>query len=99
MECRDRPAAGARPGDAPGAVMGGCATIESVMARFDPIRADLGASLPGLTRQSIFFAKSLLSKWMDARVKPGHDGLSNLPKRDNDAGSTQPVDADSKRPS
>src|SRR6266851_10010483 len=31
-------------------------------------------SLPGLTRQSIFFAKPLLAKWMDARVKPGHDG-------------------------
>jgi hypothetical protein len=26
-------------------------------------------SLPGLTRQSIF-----LRKWMDARVKPAHDG-------------------------
>jgi len=26
-----------------------------------------------LTRQSIHFAKSLLAKKMDARVKPGHD--------------------------
>jgi hypothetical protein len=31
-------------------------------------------SLPGLIRQSIFFAKSLLANRMDARVKPGHDG-------------------------
>ena len=30
------------------------------------------ASLPGLTRQSISFAKTL-TKLMDARVKPGHD--------------------------
>jgi hypothetical protein len=32
-------------------------------------------SLPGLTRQSIFFAKSfcLLVQAMDARVKPAHD--------------------------
>jgi hypothetical protein len=29
-------------------------------------------SLPGLTRQSICFEKAL-AKWMDARVKPGHD--------------------------
>jgi hypothetical protein len=28
--------------------------------------------LPGLTRQSIFFVKTL-PKRMDARVKPGHD--------------------------
>jgi hypothetical protein len=28
------------------------------------------SSLPDLIRQSIFFAK-----WMDARVKPGHDDL------------------------
>jgi len=31
-------------------------------------------SLPGLTRQSILFAKTLANK-MDARVKPGHDGV------------------------
>jgi hypothetical protein len=30
------------------------------------------SSLPGLTRQSIFFATTL-TKWMDARVKPAHD--------------------------
>src|ERR1700694_1597806 len=30
-------------------------------------------SLPGLTRQSIFFAKSLLAKEMDPRVKPAGD--------------------------
>jgi hypothetical protein len=31
----------------------------------------LQASLPGLTRQSIFFEELLFS--MDARVKPAHD--------------------------
>jgi hypothetical protein len=31
----------------------------------------LKSSLPGLTRQSIIFRKK-----MDARVKPGHDGLN-----------------------
>jgi hypothetical protein len=31
------------------------------------------SSLPGLTRQSILFEKSLFAKMMDARVKPGHD--------------------------
>jgi len=30
-----------------------------------------------LTRQSIHFAKSLLAKKMDARVKPGHDDRGN----------------------
>src|SRR5260370_27912618 len=34
-------------------------------------------SLPGLTRQSIFFVKST-RRWMDARVKPAYDDL-NLP--------------------
>jgi len=58
--------------------MGGCASIETVMTGLDAIRANLGASLPGLTRQSIFFAKSLPAKRMDARVKPGHDGLSDV---------------------
>jgi len=37
-------------------------------------RAASGPSLPGLTRQSIVFAKSFLAKRMDARVKPGNDG-------------------------
>jgi hypothetical protein len=32
-----------------------------------------GPSLPGLTRQSIFFVKTLLAKLMDARVKPAYD--------------------------
>ena len=32
------------------------------------------ASLPGLTRQSIPFEKCLAKNWMDARVKPAHDG-------------------------
>jgi hypothetical protein len=31
------------------------------------------ASLPGLTRQSIHFER-VLRRWMDARVKPAHDG-------------------------
>ncbi len=39
------------------------------------IGARLRLSLPGLTRQSIFFAMSLLAKKMDARVKPAHDDL------------------------
>jgi len=30
-------------------------------------------SLPGLTRQSIFFNKNFLRRWMDARIKSGHD--------------------------
>src|SRR5260370_29227360 len=34
-------------------------------------------SLPGLTRQSIFFVKST-RRWMDTRVKPAYDDL-NLP--------------------
>jgi hypothetical protein len=39
-------------------------------------------SLPGLTRQSIFVAKEILAKRMDARVKPGHDGVGmNVPYR------------------
>src|SRR5262252_8699583 len=44
-------------------------------------------SLPGIarrktrvnalvTRQSILFAKGLFANWMDARVKPGHDGVT-----------------------
>ncbi len=37
-------------------------------------------SLPGLTRQSISFAK-ILAKRMDARVKPAHDELRLLVKR------------------
>jgi hypothetical protein len=37
-------------------------------------------SLPGLTRQSSFFAK-----WMDARVKPGHDDLHNIEAPHGDA--------------
>jgi len=37
--------------------------------------AKLRTSLPGLTRQSIRFAK-LLAKKMDARVKPAHDFLA-----------------------
>src|ERR1700730_12325888 len=36
----------------------------------------LGVSLPGSTRQSICFAKTLLEKEMDARVKPAHDGAA-----------------------
>jgi hypothetical protein len=32
------------------------------------------ASLPGLTRQSIFF-EGLLRRWMDTRVKPAYDNL------------------------
>ena len=36
-------------------------------------------SLPGLTRQSITFAKTLLTKRMDARVKPAHDDLGKSP--------------------
>ena len=31
------------------------------------------SSLPGLTRQSIFFEKNFLRRWMDARIKSGHD--------------------------
>jgi hypothetical protein len=31
------------------------------------------SSLPGLTRQSIFFEKYFLRRWMDARIKSGHD--------------------------
>jgi hypothetical protein len=31
------------------------------------------SSLPGLTRQSILFAKSFLRRWMDTRVKPAYD--------------------------
>jgi hypothetical protein len=31
------------------------------------------SSLPGLTRQSIFFENSFLGRWMDARIKSGHD--------------------------
>src|SRR5258705_407173 len=34
-------------------------------------------SSPGLTRRSIFFAKIILAKTMDARVKPAHDDLEN----------------------
>ncbi len=30
-------------------------------------------SLPGLTRQSIFFARNFFAKMMDARVKPAHE--------------------------
>ncbi len=33
-------------------------------------------SLPGLTRQSITFAKSFLAKRMDARIKSGHDDVA-----------------------
>jgi hypothetical protein len=33
------------------------------------------ASLPGLTRQSIYFRKKFYAKKMDARVKPAHDDL------------------------
>jgi nucleoside-diphosphate-sugar epimerase len=32
-------------------------------------------SLPGLTRQSIFFARLLSRSWMDTRVKPAYDDL------------------------
>ncbi len=35
-------------------------------------------SLPGLTRQSIFFARIFFAKMMDARVKPAHDDLEGL---------------------
>ena len=31
------------------------------------------SSLPGLTRQSILFAKCFLRRWMDTRVKPAYD--------------------------
>src|SRR6516225_1022083 len=34
---------------------------------------DLSPSLPGLTRQSIFFAKPFLRRKMDPRVKPAGD--------------------------
>jgi hypothetical protein len=33
-------------------------------------------SLPGLTRQSIYLRKKRFAKWMDGRVKPGHDETS-----------------------
>jgi hypothetical protein len=33
------------------------------------------SSLPGLTRQSILFEKRSLRRWMDARIKSGHDTL------------------------
>jgi len=46
---------------------------EFVMPGLDPIRANLGASLPGSTRQSINLRKNFLAKKMDARVKPAHD--------------------------
>src|ERR1700722_18408172 len=36
-----------------------------------PASSSLPPSLPGLTRQSIYFAKVLF--WMDARIKSGHD--------------------------
>jgi hypothetical protein len=36
-------------------------------------RSMVSQSLPGLPRQSIFFARSLFAKRMDAQVKPGHD--------------------------
>jgi len=39
------------------------------------MRGLVTASLPGLTRQSITYAKSLSSKMMDARIKSGHDDL------------------------
>jgi hypothetical protein len=39
-------------------------------------RAARGVSLPDLTRESICFAKTLLEKEMDARVKPAHDGAA-----------------------
>jgi hypothetical protein len=32
----------------------------------------------GLTRGSISFARRLVAKWMDCRVKPGNDGLVPL---------------------
>jgi hypothetical protein len=35
-------------------------------------REYLKMSLPGLTRQSIFF-KRIFARWMDARIKSGHD--------------------------
>jgi hypothetical protein len=35
----------------------------------------LDPSLPGLTRQSIFFAKAFLRRKMDPRVKPAGDRL------------------------
>jgi hypothetical protein len=38
------------------------------------LRANPFPSLPGLTRQSIFFER-LLRRGMDARVKPAHDGV------------------------
>jgi hypothetical protein len=38
----------------------------------------LRLSLPGLTRQSITFAKKLFAKKMDARVKPAHDDVCAL---------------------
>jgi hypothetical protein len=34
-----------------------------------------GQSLPGLIRQSIAFVKMFLRRWMDARIKSGHDEL------------------------
>jgi hypothetical protein len=37
------------------------------------LRDSVNASLPGLTRQSIYFGKKSLRNLMDARVKPGHD--------------------------
>jgi len=47
-----------------------------LLAKFCDLTSN--SSLPGLTRQSILFAKSLsnksLSKMMDARIKSGHDG-------------------------
>jgi hypothetical protein len=32
--------------------------------------------LPGLTRQSIYLRNKRFAKWMDGRVKPGHDETS-----------------------
>jgi hypothetical protein len=34
------------------------------------------SSLPGLTRQSILFSKTIVAKKMDARVRPAHDAVS-----------------------
>src|SRR5262245_50803396 len=36
------------------------------------------SSLPGLTRQSILFAKRVLRRRMDPRVKPGGDAVSGV---------------------
>jgi hypothetical protein len=35
-------------------------------------------SLPGLTRQSILFKRNVLRRWMDARIKSGHDECAHI---------------------